>query len=124
MEQPNKYTQAGHGSVASYSIGFILSLVLTMTAYLSVVNHWLAGKSLMALIIGLAIAQLMVQLLFFLHLGSEAKPRHRLLIFLFMAMVLAIVVAGSIWIMDSLNYRMDSHEVNDYIIKDEGIPEQ
>jgi cytochrome o ubiquinol oxidase operon protein cyoD len=120
-QQPKQPT--GHGTVFSYSIGFLLSLIMTMAAYLLVVNKLLEGRALIAALIALAIAQLFVQLIFFLHLGSESKPRMRLLIFLFMGIVLAIIVGGSIWIMDNLDYRMMPHEVDEYMLEEEGIRE-
>jgi cytochrome o ubiquinol oxidase operon protein cyoD len=111
-----------HGSLESYVTGFVLSLVLTLAAYFAVVNDVLKGKAVIAAIIILAIAQLLVQLVFFLHIDRERKPRHMLLIFLFMLIVLAIVVGGSLWIMESLDYNMMSHETDEFIIEDEGFP--
>jgi cytochrome o ubiquinol oxidase operon protein cyoD len=114
--------EARHGSLESYVTGFVLSLVLTLAAYFAVVNDVLKGKAVIAAIIILAIAQLLVQLVFFLHIDRERKPRHMLLIFLFMLIVLAIVVGGSLWIMESLDYNMMSHETDEFIIEDEGFP--
>jgi cytochrome o ubiquinol oxidase operon protein cyoD len=113
--------EARHGSLESYVTGFVLSLVLTLAAYFAVVNDVLKGKAVIAAIIVLAIAQLLVQLVFFLHIDRERKPRHMLLIFLFMLIVLAIVVGGSLWIMEGLDYNM-SHETDEFIIEDEGFP--
>ena len=115
---PSKHT---HGTVATYTIGFVLSLGLTLAAYVTVVNHALAKSTIVAIVVGLALTQLFVQLLFFLHLGREAKPRWRLIAFLFMLMVIGIVVLGSLWIMDNLNYHMMPHDADNYIMKDEGI---
>lgn len=95
-----------HGSVKSYTIGFILSIVLTLIAFYLVADQTVTGVTLYATITVLCIAQVLVQLLFFLHLGEEDKPRWNLLIFLFMALVLGIIVFGSLWIMYNLNYRM------------------
>jgi len=90
----------------SYVVGFVSSIVLTFVAYILVVNHVLFGVGLVAVIVGLAIIQLFVQLFFFLHLGNEAKPRWNLMALLFAAMVVVIVVFGSLWIMNNLNYNM------------------
>jgi cytochrome o ubiquinol oxidase operon protein cyoD len=61
---------------------------------------------LLAVVVGLAVAQLLVQLVFFLHLGREPKPRQNLVVFLFMLLVIGILVIGSLWIMHNLNYHM------------------
>jgi cytochrome o ubiquinol oxidase operon protein cyoD len=110
--------QTSHGSVASYVVGFALSIALTLGAYFSVTHHLFSHIGLIAVIFVLAMVQLVVQLLFFLHLGREGKPRFNLLTFLFMLLVLLIIVIGSLWIMNNLNYHsMTPNEV----IKDEGV---
>ena len=101
--QPAKKASA---TISSYVIGFALSVVLTLTAYVLVVQHLLTGKALMAAIVGLAIVQLIVQLFFFLHLHRESKPRWNLVVFMFMLLILLIVVIGSLWIMHNLDYNM------------------
>jgi cytochrome o ubiquinol oxidase subunit IV len=110
-----------HGSLESYVTGFILSLVLTLAAYFAVVNDILSGKAVIAALVVLAVAQLLVQLIFFLHIDREAKPRHMLTIFLFMTVVLGIVVAGSLWIMHSLDYHKMPADVDTYLLEEEGI---
>jgi len=117
----NTGTVAGHGTLASYTIGFVLSLLLTVASYLSVVNNLLTGQTLLVVIVGLAIAQLLTQLVFFLHLGSEPKPRTNLVVFSFMIMVVGILVIGSLWIMHNLDYNMMPHEVDKYLLEEEGI---
>jgi cytochrome o ubiquinol oxidase operon protein cyoD len=114
--------EATNGSIHSYIAGFILSVVLTLAAYFIVVNEVLSGPLLIATIVGLAIAQLMVQLVFFLHLGGEGKPRWRLTTFAFMGIVLFILVFGSLWIMYNLDYHMTTtpEELDHEIIEDEG----
>jgi cytochrome o ubiquinol oxidase operon protein cyoD len=96
----------GQGSYASYISGFILSVLLTITAYLAVTHHSGASKGLVALLLALAVIQLAVQLVFFLHLGRESKPRWKSMAFGFMLLVVLIVVLGSLWIMYHLNYHM------------------
>ncbi len=112
----------GHGSYFTYVVGFVMSLLLTLIAYLAVVNHMLSTPVLIATILGLAVIQLAVQLRLFLHLGQEAKPRWNLLAFAFMGLVVAILVLGSLWIMNNLDYHMGSPaETDHYIMEDEGI---
>ena len=106
----------------TYIAGFILSIILTLTAFKIVDDGLLKGWGLTLTLLGFAVVQLCVQLLFFLHLEHEKKPRQHLMAFLFMAMVLLIIVLGSLWIMNSLNYRvMSPSETNQEIIQDEGI---
>lgn len=107
--------------LAQYIIGFVLSLSLTACAYVAVTQKLFDGRGLIALIIGLAVLQVLVQLFFFLHLGHETKPRWKMVVLLFMLIVLGIVVIGSLWIMQNLDYNMHPQEASEYIIKDEGI---
>lgn len=90
----------------NYLIGYALSLVTTFAAYFAVIEGWAAGWTLLGLLGVLALTQMIVQLYFFLHLGDEMKPRLRAWSFAFMAMILFIIVAGSLWIMGHLDYNM------------------
>jgi len=106
--------------VSSYATGFVLSILFTITPFMVVVNHLMTGWMLIFTLVGFAISQLFVQLIFFLHLGRESKPRWNILVFSFAALVVLIVVIGSLWIMNNLDYNMGGHEMDEYIIKDEG----
>ncbi|HVV67199.1 MAG TPA: cytochrome o ubiquinol oxidase subunit IV [Candidatus Saccharimonadales bacterium] len=105
------------GTLRSYATGFVLSIVLTVAAYLLATHHALSGKVLMAALLGLAVIQFIAQLFFFLHIGRETKPRWRLLTLFMMITVVLIVVIGSIWIMYNLNYRMTPAQINQYMQK-------
>jgi len=105
-----------HGTLVSYITGFVLSVALTVSAYLSVVHHIAAGWAIIGIIFALAITQLVIQLLFFLHLGNESKPRLNLVVFLFMLLVIGIVAGGSLWIMHNLNYHMSPADMNNYMM--------
>lgn len=95
-----------HGTLKAYIIGFAASLGLTSIAFYLAIAKPFASPHLHYALIGLALVQATVQLLFFLHIGQEAKPRWESVVFWFMLLVLLIVVLGSIWIMFDLNYRM------------------
>lgn len=88
-----------------YTIGFALSLALTLVAYVMAMQY--PDHQWILIILGaLAIAQLGVQLTYFLHLGDEVSPRYKQAAFWFMSGALLIVVIGSIWIMQNLNHNM------------------
>jgi len=78
-------------------IGFILSLVLTVAALLIVVSLSLSTTLTVTLILILAIFQVLVQLLFFMHITEQERAYQTIAIFfgLFLA---AIFVFASIWI--------------------------
>lgn len=111
------------GNLASYCLGFILSLFLTILAYVFVVKESFPTVLMIGVVIVLALLQLFVQLVFFLHLDKESKPRWNLAVFAFMLMVVFIIVFGSLWIMYNLDYHHGGHHnyiTPDQIVKDEG----
>lgn len=89
-----------------YSVGFVLAVASTLLAYWLVANHVFSGTALVASITVLAVLQLVVQMVFFLHLGQGREARWNLTSFFFMLLILVIIVAGSLWIMHNLNYNM------------------
>ena len=103
---------ASHASVKSYLIGFVLSVILTVIPFALVMQGtW--SKS--ALLIGISLAalvQLVVQLYFFLHLDSSPGQRWNLLSLVLTAIIVILLVGGSLWIMYNLNVRMMDHGHN------------
>lgn len=95
-----------HGSLRSYVVGLIISLILTSTSFILVATNAFPEKTLIYSIVGLGLSQAIFQLIFFLHLGKEPKPRWETYIFYFMVLILLIIVIGSLWVMNDLNERM------------------
>lgn len=109
------------GTLASYVSGYIFSIYLTITAYLIVYNHLFSNTALTIFIVGLALIQFVGQLIFFMHLGKETKPRWKLAVTLCMIMVVLILVVGSLWIMSNLNYRMTIPQEENYMNNQQGL---
>lgn len=113
--------------ISAYIFGFALSLYLTLTAYWLTVNDIFEPTTFMIAIMALALLQFSIQVVFFLHIGEESKPRWNLTTFGFMLLVVAIVVIGSLWIMDNLSYHHGAQDtatpgqVEREIVEDEGI---
>lgn len=113
--------------ISAYIFGFALSLYLTLTAYWLTVNDMFQPTTFMVAIMSLALLQFVIQVIFFLHIGEESKPRWNLTTLSFMLLIVAIVVLGSLWIMDNLSYHHgNSHkatpeQTDQHIIEDEGI---
>lgn len=89
----------------AYIVGFALSLIATIAAYALVVAHALPTATLFGAIFILAFAQLLVQLVCFLHLGIKGTRMRALALFVALVIV-SILVIGSLWIMATLNNRM------------------
>jgi cytochrome o ubiquinol oxidase operon protein cyoD len=92
-------THEAHGSLKSYVIGFLLSLVLTAIPLIVVMNHMLEGNAAILLLVGTAVLQFVVQLFYFMHLKEEKKPRYNLMVLIFGLFIVMTIVGGSMWIM-------------------------
>ena len=98
-------THVHQSGIKEYLFGFISSLFLTLIAYYLVVLHILPFVWRLIAILVCAGLQAIIQLVCFLYLGKEEKPKINLLVFLFMVMILSILIIGTLWIMYSLNER-------------------
>jgi cytochrome o ubiquinol oxidase operon protein cyoD len=95
-----------HGSLKSYVAGFILSLGLTALSFGAVMAGIVPRDTMLPAITFLAVAQLLVQLLFFFHLGAAPEQRNSTVIFLLTALLIASVVGGSLWVIHNANVNM------------------
>jgi cytochrome o ubiquinol oxidase operon protein cyoD len=102
-------------SLGKYITGFVASVWITLVAYLLVVHPVHDHAITVGLISGLAIVQFLVQMVFFLHIGEERKPRWKLAVMVFMLSIVLLIVFGSIWIMNNLNYRMTPQQMQQYL---------
>lgn len=111
------------GSLASYIVGFLLSLICTVIPYYLVVSKSVTGNTLLATILEFAVFQMAIQLLFFLHLGRGKKPFYNVIFFFCTAGAIFVVVVGSLFIMNNLHYNMSpsAAEVTTKLSQDEGI---
>lgn len=113
--------------ISAYIFGFVLSLYLTLIAYWLTVHDMFEPTTFMVAIMTLALLQFSIQVIFFLHIGEESKPRWNLTTFGFMLLVVAIVVLGSLWIMDNLSYhhgaqdKATPEQIDREIVEDEAI---
>lgn len=105
-EAHNEIMGAGHISTKHYMIGFILAIVLTVISFAFVMVD---GVSKTTAVIGLsaaAILQMLVHLHYFLHLDRSSAQRWNVIALAFTALLLFIFVAGTLWVMYTLNSRM------------------
>lgn len=113
-----------HGTTTSYVIGYILSLVFTFIPYYLVVEKAATGNVLLAMILAIGVLQMIIQIVFFLHLGRGPKPLYNIAFFISTVGIILVVVVGSLWIMHHLHYNMTPVTPSDAskkLIEDEGI---
>src|SRR5471032_575241 len=98
-----------HASAKSYVIGFVLSIVLTAIPFGLVMDakHYSFGAgTVLAAILALAVVQVFVHVVYFLHMDRSAEQRWNVVAFAFTVMILVIVVSGSVWIMHNATTNM------------------
>jgi cytochrome o ubiquinol oxidase operon protein cyoD len=102
MANHNSHTHdehESHGSLKSYVIGFVLSIVLTILPIVVVMNDMMDKTPTIIFILIMAILQFVIQLFFFMHLREDKKPRYNVMALIFGLVILVTIIAGSIWIM-------------------------
>lgn len=87
-------------------IGFVTSIGIILAVYFVAINSDLPNSHLIFIVLGMAIVQAIIQFVFFFHLGVESKPRWNLMTFFFMVMVITIIIGGSMWIMNNIDYNL------------------
>lgn len=112
-----------HGSAKSYVIGLILSLALTVIPYYMVTQSIMSGTTLLLIILGLAIVQMLVQIFFFLHLGRGPKPLYNIVFFCATAALIILVIGASLLIMNNLYRNMSPQETITRLAQEENIAE-
>jgi cytochrome o ubiquinol oxidase subunit IV len=101
-----EHQHANHGSLKSYIVGFALSIILTLMSFGCVMSGAVPHDLIMPGIMVLCVAQVLVQLMFFLHLSAKPGQRDNLSIGVFTLLIIAIVVVGSLWVMHNMNLYM------------------
>src|ERR1700744_3338473 len=97
-----------HGSFGSYTIGFVLAVILTVAAFALVITGTLTGQSALLAISGLALVQIIVHLVFFLHMNGSSAQRWNVTAFAFTVLTAVIVVGGTLWVMHNVSMHMMS----------------
>lgn len=89
-----------------YAIGLVLAVILTGLSFWAAESHLIWSPSLPALLAALAIGQMGVHLVFFLHISSGPESTNNILALTFGIFVVALVVFGSLIIMANLDANM------------------
>jgi cytochrome o ubiquinol oxidase operon protein cyoD len=91
---------------ASYVIGYALALTLTGAAFALVQARVFSGTITFGVILALALVQMIVHFRFFLHVSLKKSSRHDLQLILFAALIIALMVSGTLVILFNLRGRM------------------
>jgi cytochrome o ubiquinol oxidase subunit IV len=97
---------SGAVTIKSYLVGVVLALVLTAIPFGLVAARALRPIQIFVVIAVAAITQVAVHLRYFMHLDFKLSSQNKLIALCFAAVVLLILVGGTLWIMFALNYPM------------------
>ncbi|MBF7682757.1 cytochrome o ubiquinol oxidase subunit IV [Acinetobacter sp. B5B] len=106
MSHDNHASGASHGSMKQYTIGFILSIILTILPFGMVMTGGFSRTLLLSVVGITAIIQILVQLIFFLHMNASEEQRWNVIAFIYTILTIAILLIGSVWVMNYLHYNM------------------
>lgn len=99
--------EAGHFTLRGYLGGFAVAALLTAIAFWVVMSGAIASTGVAtAVIVTMAIAQILVQTVAFLHVNARVQDGWTLVAYVFTSVLVLITIAGSLWIMYHLNGNM------------------
>jgi cytochrome o ubiquinol oxidase operon protein cyoD len=98
---------APHASFREYMIGFGFSAILTIIPFWLVMGEVIDHKGLTIFIVVIfGVAQMLVHMVYFLHLNATSEDGWNIISLAFTIMLVAIAVAGSVWVMYNLDNNM------------------
>jgi cytochrome o ubiquinol oxidase operon protein cyoD len=89
-----------------YVVGLGLAILLTATSFFVAGTDLVWQPSIPVAIVVLAIAQMGVHLVFFLHITTGADNTNNILALAFGLLIVFLVIGGSLWIISNLNHNM------------------
>ena len=92
--------------VLGYVVGLALAVLLTATSFFIAGTNLVWQPSIPIAIIVLAIAQMGVHLVFFLHITTGPDNTNNVMALAFGLLIVLLVISGSLWIMANLNHNM------------------
>ncbi|MDG9883777.1 MULTISPECIES: cytochrome o ubiquinol oxidase subunit IV [Pseudomonas] len=90
---------ASQSSARSYNIGFLLAAILTLVPFALALYPSMSRRVTFAVILGCAVLQILVHVVFFLHLTTAREQRWSLVALVFSVVIIALLVGLSLWIM-------------------------
>ncbi len=96
-----------HSTLRGYLTGFFLAIILTAIPFWLVMgNEFAKPATAAAVILILGAIQMVVHMIYFLHMNSKSEGGWNLLALLFTVMLVVITLSGSIWVMYHLDHNM------------------
>jgi cytochrome o ubiquinol oxidase operon protein cyoD len=98
---------AAHSTFKGYMTGFVLAVILTAIPFYLVMGKVFESSTTTAIVVlGLAAVQIVVHMIYFLHMNTKSEGGWTLLALLFTLVLVVITLSGSLWVMYHLNHNM------------------
>lgn len=94
--------------VRGYALGLALAVGLTAAAFWVRGTDVIYGPALAVALLVLAVAQMGIHLIFFLHITTDPDNENNVLALAFGVLIVCLIVFGSLWVMEHLNRHMTS----------------
>jgi cytochrome o ubiquinol oxidase subunit IV len=92
--------------VRGYALGLALALGLTAASFWVRGTTLVYGPGLALALLVLAVAQMGIHLIFFLHITTAPDNENNVLALAFGVLIVCLIVFGSLWVMEHLNHNM------------------
>jgi cytochrome o ubiquinol oxidase subunit IV len=92
--------------VQGYLLGLMLAALLTVASFWAAGTHLIYGPAIPVALAALAVGQMGIHLVFFLHLTTAPDNTNNALALAFGVLICCIIVFGSVWIMAHLNHNL------------------
>ena len=103
---PGTSVHGGYGSWHGYIVGYVTAAALTIAAFKMATSTAMTPSSIVAGLCVLAIAQMLVHLIFFLHINTAPEQRTNIMALGLTLVIIGMVVIGSLWITAHLRDNM------------------
>jgi cytochrome o ubiquinol oxidase operon protein cyoD len=103
-----------HSTLKGYMTGFVLAVILTAIPFWVVMSKAFPSSTTTAIVIlAFAAVQIVVHMVYFLHMNGQAQGGWSMLALLFTMVLVVITLSGSLWVMYHLNHNMMPTAVHD-----------
>ncbi|OOG46956.1 cytochrome o ubiquinol oxidase subunit IV [Rhodanobacter sp. C01] len=98
---------ASHSTLKGYMTGFVLAAILTAIPFwLVMTGQFEKSSTTAAVVLGLAAVQMIVHMIYFLHMDAKSQGGWNMLALIFTLVMVVITLSGSIWVMYHLDHNM------------------
>jgi cytochrome o ubiquinol oxidase subunit IV len=105
-DSPDAKAHSLRAEVGGYITGLLLAMALTVASFWVPSTNFIYGPALAVALLVLAVAQMGIHLVFFLHITTDPDNTNNVMALAFGVLIVCLIVFGSIWVMIHMNQNM------------------